>query len=330
MKHALTAAALVLTAPAFAGPLNKNVVAADAQWVIHVDTEAFFNSTCGRFVANCPDPEMRRGLDDFKAQSGIDPFTDIKGVTIYGSSGNPEEGVLIVETTDAVDGIADRLKDKEKSFKVVTESGATIYTWTEHGETRMALIHAGKGPHDRLVVAAADKDRLLAAAALVDGTGRNLSGASGSLLARTPKPGSILFAAGTNLSKLSQAESLCLNRAEALALDAGESDNQLFADLVVVPKDPADANNIMKLMQGAVAFSAMATQGDAEWRDVASVLQGITFDLEDNRITAHLRCSSDLLLRAMNQAEKAHKSENSQHKTKPAAKNHDDDRGPDR
>ena len=118
MKNLLiaTLTTLVLTATATASPLKKDRVAADANWLIHVDVERLLNSTIGRFLLEHAE-ELDIDLDDLdkmKREVGVDPRTDLKGVTLYGTGDEPgEDAIIVAVTTDRVDEAIERLLDHD-------------------------------------------------------------------------------------------------------------------------------------------------------------------------------------------------------------------------
>jgi hypothetical protein len=96
---------LVAEAAAPAGqttPLDRGWVSARAEWVVHVDAEAWNASTIGRFIMDHAE-EFDLDLDeleDFEEETGLDPLTDLLGVTAYGwGSGDTEQVVVVAVTT---------------------------------------------------------------------------------------------------------------------------------------------------------------------------------------------------------------------------------------
>ena len=134
MKHlttALLATIIGTSGLATAGPLNKDWVAADAQWVIHVDVAALLDSTIGSFLLEHGEQFALDldDLDDFKRETGLDPRTDLKSVTLYGSGDEPgEDGVIVAVTNDQVDEAIELLLDNDEvPIRKREMGGRTIY-----------------------------------------------------------------------------------------------------------------------------------------------------------------------------------------------------------
>lgn len=324
----LTGIALVAAAAqtAMAGPLDRSVVAKDATWVVHVDVEAGLGSTVGRFALANRDKLQMADLERVKAETGIDPFGDIKGVTVYGLSCDAHDGVAVIFTTPAVDGLIQKLKGKEKSFDTIKEGPYTIYSWSEQGENRYGLIRPGKGPGDRVVLVAADKARLIEGARIAEGKSPALEKGAAGLLGRSPKGGSIIFAAA---SQLSGAEAMPFEKMKGLLLDIGEGEGQMYADLTVEPQQAADANDLLGILQGSMAFVRMAARNDPEMGELAKLADGLSFAAKDGQVTAHLRVKTDDIVHALTEMNgkeggKVRKDRRAAPAEKPA-KNEDDD-----
>lgn len=321
-----------LAARGFAGPLNKSRVPADVQWVVHVDVEAGVASTLGQYLSTHRD--VLEGLDQIKSETGIDPFSDIKGVTVFGAGADPQNGVAVIDTTAAADALTEKAKAKEPSFKEINEGPYVLYSWSEHGEARFAQLRPGATRDRRIAVVGNDKDRLLAALHVLDGKAPNLATVEKGVLSRSPGEGSIFFAAATNLS---EAQAMVFQRADSVVVDLGEREHEVFADLTVVPKNQQDASTLMNAMKGALAFASMYMQSEPGCAQVNKIVQGITFSADEGRVSAHVRFSADLVLGAAGELKGMHdrESENSgdhaprKHRHAQPAKNTGDDGSPD-
>lgn len=328
MNRYLLAAGIViggLAAWATAGPLNKSRVPADATWVVHVDLEAGLASSLGAWLKNNDDPEYRQGLAKFTQETGLDPLKDVLGVTVYGAAADGSDGVALIEASAAVDQIIEHARRKGKTFEEITEGRLTLYTWKEHGSARYATIRPGAEDNERFVVVAADKARVLAGVELLGGKADSLANTTEGLLARSPAPGSIIFAAGVNLTG---AKAMPFQEADGFVVDIGQHEEEVFAELVVAPKGDS-ATELMQLMQGAVATGVMFTKNEPGMGEVVKLLRSVNFAAEDGLMTARLRCRKDHLIGALSQVKTylEGRSENAGARVTPAANNEDHGEG---
>lgn len=287
-------------AAALAGPLDKAQVARDAKWVVHVDVQAGLGSTPGQFFAQRKDEEWLEDLRKVRQETGLDPLSDIRGITVYGVGGRPEDGVALISVSPAIDAAVEKLQAKESSFKKITEGKHTFYTWTEHDKPRFGQIRRGSNDSERIVVVAGDKARLFASIDVLEGSAQSLAQSlaksADGMLARKPQAGSFFFAAATELGS---AQAMPFDQAKGLVLDVGEAEGNVYADLAVIPRNPEEASDLAQMMQGAVATVRMLAKRDPKMSQLVDLTQGISFGSEGDRITAQIRISSERLLECL-------------------------------
>lgn len=118
----LFAVGAVAGSGAFASPLDKQVVAEDAKWVLHLDMEAFRGSQVGKFITEkVLIPKFNKGLAEKNLTLTLTP-NNISAITAYGSKVQKEdrEGVLLIKTT------ADIKKDLDEVTRKAREEGKDI------------------------------------------------------------------------------------------------------------------------------------------------------------------------------------------------------------
>src|SRR5260221_9087104 len=110
MKHfaGILMTGLALVATASAGPLQKEQVAGDAKWVLHLDVEQLRASKLGNyFLTEIAEKQMTRPLDDMKRQFHfeLDPVKlveKVNSITAYGTEyREPQDNAVLVIKTDA-------------------------------------------------------------------------------------------------------------------------------------------------------------------------------------------------------------------------------------
>jgi len=82
---------------ASAAPLQQTDVAASPAWLLHLDADALRPTAVGQYILDEMDkPAARARLAIFQLIFSFDLRTQLHGLTLYGSSPAPEDGVLIV------------------------------------------------------------------------------------------------------------------------------------------------------------------------------------------------------------------------------------------
>jgi len=95
----LSVACLLAAASALnAAPLKRGDIPADPTWVLHLDMDNLKATTIGGFLNEqiSAKPEAQAKLAAFQAIVGFDLQKQLHGITLYGTSSKPEDGVLIV------------------------------------------------------------------------------------------------------------------------------------------------------------------------------------------------------------------------------------------
>ena len=276
-------------AAALAGPLDKAVVPRGAQWVFHLDAEAGWASTMGRYIVDHRADLDLEELDRVKQETGIDPVKDIKGVTVYGTGPAECDGVAVIYASAAVDQMVARmLETKEDGIRQTDVEGYKVLTWTEDEKPRYAQVRPdGEG---RLVIAASDAAHLLLGIHVLEGKERSLKGEQSGLGAAAPGPGSIVFASASHLP---DAEALPFQHAEGLTLDAGETAHEIYADLRVTAKSTEEATNMSQVAMGAIAMARMLANNNPEYKDAVQLLNGVSVVCEQREVVGKFRISSD-------------------------------------
>ena len=151
---------------------NRKAVEQGAAWAVHVDFDALRRSKIGEFIlAEAQTAERKEHLAAAKGMFGVDPLQALHGVTLYSSTGKPEDGVALVHTemdSERLVGLAEMAEDYQKD----SHGAHSIHHWLDNkrqekegGEPRTyAAIYKNK------IVAFAQKEsRLRSALDVLDG-----------------------------------------------------------------------------------------------------------------------------------------------------------------
>ncbi len=307
-------AVAVLVSVAAAGPLDKSVVAADAQWVVHFDAEAARNSTIGRYVLENPGRfHFAAHMAEARLELGFDPITEFKDTTAYGVAPGNDGTVIVVSSTGAIDGLIKRLKENAaagkddhgpKEFHELKLGDSNIYSWREHGSTSFAYVATpprGKAD-DRIVLISNSQASLQTAINVLGGTARSLAsaeqGGGEGVLKLAPRPGSILYGAATGVSSwiADAAASEVLQKADSLTVDMGESGGKLYADVDLAAKTDEDATNIAKVLQGVLAMGQIVAPKKPEFARAAELASAVRFGSDGKKITIRFSYESARML----------------------------------
>jgi len=289
MRHVLAglAAASLVTAST-AGPINPEHVPADAKIVIHVDLEGLVESELGQFLMEHGDH-----LDDLKEiehELGIDPFEEIRDITVCLLGDDEEDAVILATVSDALEGVIDRIEEyaDELRHDVRRRWGGDVHTLHMDGKEVQALvIEARRGYR---VALSPGGEWLRMVAETIEGEERSL--ADTDLGHVRPGRGAFLFLAVNDISKLpfdhDDPPAQVLKRASGFTAEIGEDDGEVFARAALRLRERGDADRVIQIVQGLLALGALMDedQVDREFRAALKLLRSIDLDVDGRMIEA--------------------------------------------
>ncbi len=287
-----TAATVVgLAAAAAAGPLNRDWVPSDATWVVHVDMETGVGSSVGRFLVENRGAWGPNDWERFRERTGIDPATDIKGVTIFGPTCDEQHAVAVVDATSATDSFLSKLRAKEKSFERVKGERYTLDTWREHGSQRFGYVR--KDGDRRLILVGRDRARVEEA---IDRT-ESQKASESPALSTMPREGSFLFVAAMNVGTAAEGgKAVMVQKMKDLRLDFGESGDELYGTMVVTTGTEQEARDVLQMLEGAAAMGRMMAQSRPELADMVEASRSLALSASDSSVRASFAMESSKAL----------------------------------
>ncbi len=299
--------------------LHPEFVPAEARLVLHFDMQGLQCTQLWKALTAPGGPIDLEGeaseLQEFKTQFGIDPLTDLLGVTVWGTSEDLEPEAAVLVTTANVDPalaalrlqpgyrseIHDGIEVQFLSFEQDGEPEANGGTRVEigvHSDAIAAYVHPLSGGH-RAIVVAENSDRVLRAAHVVRGESPNLASTRGVAFQARPRPGSFFFGASLGgLPKTGgfQPASQIFGLAQGIQFDLGEAGGSFFVHAAISTADAELARKVRDSVAGVVAMGQLligsqpeVPQGVRDLLDAIRVTQSDTLvDLDFEYATAGL------------------------------------------
>ena len=292
---ALTAAAV---------PFKRSLIAADADWLAHLDLEALKRTEVGAFIdREMRTPEADRNLEACKALLAIDPRDELTSLAAYGTG---TERVILMEGRFDKGRMEQALR-ANAGYQELKYQGGTIHSWTE------ARGAAPGGPAAARKYGVIMTDRLVAASDTESGAkkaldvfnGRVLAlAASSTLVSMIPREPVPFFAVGRDLALSDMREAgNALSQPGArpaaeksVVIKAGERTGQFFCEAVIATKDEQEAVQLQAAIQGLLALTAIGQQADSK---VASLLRSIVCVGEGDHIRLSFRCPAGELVQIL-------------------------------
>ena len=292
----IAAMALTGVSTTHAGPFQMNRVAADAQWLAHLDVQALANSQLVKHVLE-HGKEMSidiEGLDEIHEHLGIDPLKDLRDITAYGN-GDPhaEDGtfVAIITATPAVDDLIAMLKLQDEAYSQLEVAGYSLQSFNADGHATFFYVVPGSAESDRVVVLSKSSEHLVRGLGVMEGKLPNLNQQAKSALAVTPRSGSYFFAASDGLGWIHGHDddeneddddddrhdpaSTVMRDAKSAMVNIGEAEGSTFLDLAIATEKDETAVNLADLFRGLLAMGKLAANNDPELAAFKATLQGV-------------------------------------------------------
>ena len=248
---------LILASAAFAGPIAKDQVSADAKWVAHLDVEALLAS---QIVQTILAEEQKKGLAEklakFTETFGLDPLKDLRSVTLWGETFGPAGGVAIIQAK----------VDQEKLLKLLAANAGhketkygerAVHQWTQSPEGKGDTgIRFGTFYKDDVTVITRSEDVLKHAIDVLDAKESSLAKEDSGLLPAESK-GAFLVAAAKDITVPEEADphAAMLRKVSGGTLVVGEDGDNVFVNASVVGKTDKDAQQFRQMAQGMLALA---------------------------------------------------------------------------
>ena len=277
-----------------ATPFQKNDVPADPVWVAHMDFDRLRSTTIGQVIIGEMDkPEVKDKLAAFQAMFRFDLRTQLHGVTVYGKSATPEEGVLVAYADFDADHLATLAKGA-KDYKSTEHNGHTIHNWID--ESRHHHVSSDgrtyAATHGSRLIFSQTEEAVAKALDVLDKSAPNLT-------AGKPFPAlesnSAFFQAATQKLKLPEGDpqAAVFRLSKTIHFEVGEDQKQLSANLQLIASDEEVAKQIASIGQGLISLIKLQQQEHPELGKFADALK-LTQDANEVTVTMSL-ASSDLV-----------------------------------
>jgi hypothetical protein len=257
----------------FAGPLQKEQIAADAKWLVHLDVDKLRATTSGDYIIK---QLLNPKLNDFTRQFDFDlDWNKVNSLTAYGSafqSKSSFNGVVLIKTDldlrKALDSAIEKMtQDKGKEGNPIQKSEEGNITTYSLKDSVFAAFQPGKP-----VILGRSLDSVQKAGEVFSKDSPNLTSAKTfAEFPKTEKP--FFFQAaidGFNPEAIlgghpqegdeANPKAKILKMADGARIMLGEELNQLFADISLKAKSSEVVTQIQQVVQGMIALASLSQQ----------------------------------------------------------------------
>jgi hypothetical protein len=290
--------ALMLAATTFSAPLNKTTVSGKAEWVLHIDTEAFLKTKLGQAIrAELAAQGVEQKLAEFKTVFSFHPLDDIKNITIYGVGKEPTQAVVLAQG-NFDQGKLDAMVRMNPTFKTAEYGKYAVDSWVDEGKPESQRIFGVWHGTDRLLLSQGDT-AIKTALDVLDGKADT---AVGKTLIGEPVKGAFLTITAEKVGEMVKGDqnAAVFQQAERLTLTLGEKDGRCFITGALATKSKDEATTINQALQGMLAFVKLATM--EKMPRVAEIANAMKIIAENESVGLHFEWDSADLIATLKQA----------------------------
>jgi hypothetical protein len=209
----------------------------------------------GQFIQTEMDkPEAQAKLAAFQALFSFDLRTQLHGVSLYGATKAPQDGLLILYADFDPERLV-TLARAAKDAQNTSHGQHTIYSWIDekHRHGRAQRVYAAIA--GSRVIFGQSENRVAQALDVVDGAATSLATSTAFAPLGAPGGTSFLEAAARKLDlPESDPHAAILKLSQSVRLQVAEAQNQLAATLTLQANDEEVAGHISSIAQGLVAL----------------------------------------------------------------------------
>ena len=284
---------------------NPGIVAADARWVVHGDFDGLRGSALGKEVVSLIDKAQSEATGGMIGLDVSRVLKTVGAVTAYGSNFSKDPGSI--DGTLIAQGTADLRKIAESAmlqgtlaqpevFVEVTDLPFPAYAINdpkapENARTQLVVAF----PPEPIVLISKSKSQLVKARDVFRGAAPSLQKSADSSLGRlTSKAQGAFFFAATvvpaePMFPQNAPTTRMLQLASSGAIAFGEQGPNTFAHAELVASSPANAEKLVKILQGMSAMLSLAESND---KQLSEFLNATAVTRSNDVVTLQLAYSS--------------------------------------
>ncbi len=268
--------ALFLLCELKAAPLQKSIIPAETDWVLHLDVEKFTSTRLGDQLLNNENIlGLRSKNDQFLQRYQIDILNDINGVTIYGFGRDEKKIVTCLRGNFDRDYLLGLLA-KEESHKEIPHGKFIIHKWNWH--------EFGAFADDHLALLAQDETAIKDALDVIAGKKANITASSLMPYLNEIPPNAFFAAIAKDISEMAGLETkvMVFKKTESALYTLTEEKENIHMKLDITAKTLEDAKNMESVIRGLISLANM--QMEEAYKEIGLSLEKIKISAEGKKV----------------------------------------------
>ena len=282
---------LLLAMATVAGPLQPLNVMNDPVWVVHLDLDAFRQTSIGKqLLAELDKPQAQQKLETFQTVFNLDPRKDLHGVTLYSASKSESDGVAMAYGNfDAARLLT--LVQANQDYEATAHGTNKIHSWIDEkkkskdgNQRTFGAIYGGK-----VLILGQKENRIAEALDVLNGKQQNLS--TNETFAQLSAGGSGVFlTGGARALELpgNDPGATVLKQAKLIWLNARENQDKAELKLTLETASAETAKQLGDVCRGLVAVLGLQTDNP----EAMKLAKAIAVDQDAANVLAKLSLPS--------------------------------------
>lgn len=243
--------ALIL-APAIRGTsLQKSIIPADTEWVLHFDMEKYISTQLnGTIMKEEGALKIKKKSEKFARKYKVDLLKDVKGITIYGKGTGDKKAVVCITGKFDRNYLLNLLK-KETSYREIPHGKHIIYNWDGND--------FGTFASDQLILLSEDEEAVKTSLDVISGKKKNITSSPLISSLNEIPPDAFLMAAVGDISSItkSRKKPVILKKMGKAVFSIMEKQENLALKLNFDVKSLEDAEQMEQIVRGLIAMVNM-------------------------------------------------------------------------
>ncbi|MBN2430667.1 MAG: hypothetical protein JXQ27_04295 [Acidobacteria bacterium] len=254
-----------------AGTLRQNMLPADTHWVMHLDMEQFTGTRLFQLVQTDDRLGLRAPFEEVQEELMLDPYTDLFGLTLFGTNGRHSESVVCLQGNFDRKALLDRLGE-HKEYQELAHGQHTIYKW----DSKQCATFAGSN----LIYFGQSETAIRQALDVLDGFAPSIAETEHLAWLNQAPANAFAVAAVENMTEMVKAHEAAtiLKQTRMAAFLAQEQDENLTLRVRLETDTPEAAVQIEQIARGLLAMAQLNLAKEA---DAAAVLRALQIVTED-------------------------------------------------
>jgi len=296
----LTFLTIAFSLPAQAGQADPKHLAANTKWFLHLDFEAakqtvVYSQVLDLVKAQFP---LEETVNQLKNGIGVNPLTDITGVTVYNTSLEKDVAAVIIYAKVNQEMLQLAISNS-LDYKQVEYGKHVLHTWTDNndGKTKVGCFHG-----DGMILLADKIETLKSAVDVLDGTK-----SAGSALVKTPPKGAFLYGAVDVTGAQSEDKNISqlLSNSEAATVCAAENEGKVQVTINLATKSPEMAGQLKKMVDGVKAYVELTAKADHP--TVSDLLAKVNVTVDGSKIMGSFEHDAKTILQTLQKIDEENK-----------------------